>query len=170
MFCALVTIVVLFLVLIGGVTISAIDIESYNFGLYYALLAIVGIMIACAICIVKPPSIKNPKWYDRCCRRMANHFASERRKRADSTNGADRGTLVMLGPALALMHHVLHGMASQQDSDEQLSGGFIDMSATDTSDTTSNENNLNTYCTNKFRVPETIAEEPTNIPSFASNA
>lgn len=168
MFCALVAIIVLFMVLIGGVTISAIDIESYNFGLYYALLAIVGIMIACAICIVKPPSIKNPIWYDRCCRRMASYFAPERRKRSE-TSGRERGTLVMLGPALELMHHVLHGMAGQQDSEDRLSN-LLDVSATDTSTDTSNENS-HPYLAPKFKVPETIAEEPTTIiNSFSSNA
>lgn len=165
MFCALVAIIVLFVILIGGVTISAIDIESYNFGLYYALLAIVGIMIACAICIVKPPSIKNPIWYDRCCRRMADYFAPDSRKNSRQSSGnRDRQTLVMLGPALELMHHVLHGMTSQGDSDDRMSVVF-DMSG-DTSDTTSNDT---AHYGQRLKVPETIDEEPTIINSIGSN-
>jgi len=77
MFCALVVILVLMLVLIFGVTISAIDIADYNFGLYYALLAIVGMMISCAICVLKPPNCnRNPKWYDRCCLELEVYLAT----------------------------------------------------------------------------------------------
>uniref|UniRef100_A0A915K075 Uncharacterized protein n=1 Tax=Romanomermis culicivorax TaxID=13658 RepID=A0A915K075_ROMCU len=119
MFCALVALIILFSVLIVGVTISAIDIEVYNFGLYYALLAIVGIMISCAICIVKPPSIKNPLWYDNCCRRLASRFEPPRATTTlHETPSALRhafnriNTVERLAPAFELVHIMLKGMAT----------------------------------------------------------
>ncbi len=49
-------------VMITCVVISIIDLERYNFGLYLVLLCIVGIMLACALCIANPTMCANPMW------------------------------------------------------------------------------------------------------------
>uniref|UniRef100_A0A915HUM6 Uncharacterized protein n=1 Tax=Romanomermis culicivorax TaxID=13658 RepID=A0A915HUM6_ROMCU len=128
---------ILFMVLIAGLTISMIDINRYNFGLYYALLAIVGIMISCAVCILKPKRIKNPMWYDKWCKSMA--LALEHRqhsmmesKLAESNAESPSvitghsttnrliaiGTMAMLEPALNMVQNLLKNMAAQSSECE----------------------------------------------------
>lgn len=86
MFCALVTIVFLVFVIIFGVTISIIDINKYNFGLHFCLLAIIGIMVSFSVCILKPSSIPNPRWYEKWCATLHEKF---QRKDEDTQEGME---------------------------------------------------------------------------------
>lgn len=170
MFCALVSMIILLSILIGGVTISAVDIEDYNFGLYYALLAIVGLMIACAICVVRPPNCKNPKWYDRCCLRLADYLAPDggKRRRNDHKN-RHKDTLVMLGPAVQLMHHMIHGLAANESSNSETGDNlYTILEVSSTTDTYTSEVANAMVHNLRQKIPETIPEEPTEINSHST--
>lgn len=169
MFCALVSIIVLLSILIGGVTISAVDIEDYNFGLYYALLAIVGLMIACAVCVVRPPSCKNPKWYDRCCLRLADYLAPEAEKRRRYDTNRHKDTLVMLGPAVQLMHHMIHGLAATDSSNSETGDNLYTILEVSSVSETCTTDAPNVLVHNlRQKIPETIPEEPTVTNSHST--
>lgn len=73
MFYAFLCIVLSLLIVISGISISAVDMNKYNFGLYFALLGLVGLISGAAICVARPESCsKGPKWYRRLCRRVTS--------------------------------------------------------------------------------------------------
>ncbi|KHN85357.1 hypothetical protein Tcan_01879 [Toxocara canis] len=55
---------------VGGITIACIDINRFNFGLYVALLSVLGTTVSIAFWIVKPKMCDNP----RCVQRIINHL------------------------------------------------------------------------------------------------
>uniref|UniRef100_A0A914BWU5 Uncharacterized protein n=1 Tax=Acrobeloides nanus TaxID=290746 RepID=A0A914BWU5_9BILA len=148
MFYACMSILILFMIMCFCVTISIIDLETYNFGLYIVLLCIVGTMLACALCIANPNACPNPLWYSKFClmlqdmyiekqdgasspkmnglrSRLAAHVQSAA---AASTQGDEyklplrqesRATVAMLAPAVHIMHQVWKGMAWVTDGIEE---------------------------------------------------
>jgi len=67
MFYSCLSILILLVIMIFCITLSIIDLESYNFGLYIVLLCIVGTMLACALCVANPNACQNPTWYTNLC-------------------------------------------------------------------------------------------------------
>ncbi len=49
-------------VLIGGLTVSVIDVDRYSFGLYFMLVGIVAFCIILALWYIKPRCLKRPNW------------------------------------------------------------------------------------------------------------
>ncbi|CAI4226252.1 unnamed protein product [Auanema sp. JU1783] len=49
---------------ITGIVLSLIDINRYNFGLYLALLSVVGTTVSVAFWIISPRMCPNPRWVD----------------------------------------------------------------------------------------------------------
>ncbi|KAF8366872.1 hypothetical protein PRIPAC_84701 [Pristionchus pacificus] len=146
MFYACMAILVLFSIMCLCVTLAAIDLELYNFGLYIVLLCIVGTMLACALCIANPNACPNPLWYTRFCllmhemypvpepgsaspkmnglrSRMIAMQQQQAQSMASSTHGDEtrqesRATVAMLAPAVHIMHQVWKGMAWVTDGIE----------------------------------------------------
>jgi hypothetical protein len=124
-------------------TVSIIDISRYDFGLYYALLAIVGLTAAIAVCVVRPKRgccTRDPKWYTRCFDRLhdcliagqqraamyksrhdgntASQLGDGERRSANNTSNIirqQRTTLIMLRPAVELMQHMLNGLGTRDE-------------------------------------------------------
>lgn len=142
MFCACISIIICVSVLICGTTVSIIDISRYDFGLYYALLAIVGLTAAIAVCVVRPRRgccTRDPQWYTKCCDRLNRCIIAEQRrvamsraglrdgntysnvgdgdKRSGASTRQQRATLIMLRPAVELMQHMLHGFVNRDEED-----------------------------------------------------
>lgn len=139
MFCACVGILICVAIIIVGSVVSAIDIDVYDFGLYYVLLAIVAMCVSFTVCVIRPVKccgVRDPKWYTRVCenvhqalvdahdRRLAHLESTIGEPTADGISAEDssrkkstaavtrqRATLMMLGPAVQMMHHVIHGVA-----------------------------------------------------------
>ncbi|CAJ0608779.1 unnamed protein product [Cylicocyclus nassatus] len=62
MFYACLATSVCFSIGIGGIVLSWIDIERWNFGLYFALLSVVGTTVSAAFWIISPSACANPRW------------------------------------------------------------------------------------------------------------
>uniref|UniRef100_A0A2K6VVH1 Uncharacterized protein n=1 Tax=Onchocerca volvulus TaxID=6282 RepID=A0A2K6VVH1_ONCVO len=132
MFHACVAIIILIMVMCMCTVMAIIDLTNYNFGLYIILLCIVGIMLACALCVAHPNACKNPAWYTRFCLllqdlhpehlyhtsvspNMNDAAFSTSECTADNTTYRlrieNRAAIAMLMPAVHLMHHIWNGMA-----------------------------------------------------------
>lgn len=162
MFCACISIIFCVCILICGTTVSLIDISRYDFGLYYALMAIVGLTAAIAVCVVRPRHgccTRDPQWYTNCCDRLNRCIIAEQQRVAMSKNGLrdgntysnggdpekrsgasnitrqQRATLIMLRPAVELMQHMLNGLVTR-DEEERVRE---DDETTDASDDTSED-------------------------------
>lgn len=145
MFCACVGILICLAIIIAGSVISSIDIDVYDFGLYYVLLAIVALTASITLCVIRPAKccgVSDPKWYTRACESVHQALLAAHEKRlAHLENTTDAGTeviseessrrkstvvgmrqrttLLMLGPAVQMMHHVIHGVAENTADDEE---------------------------------------------------
>lgn len=66
MFYAFIGISISLLIIASGISISIIDIDKYDYGLYFALLGIVGLISGVAVCVAQPDTCsKGPVWYQK---------------------------------------------------------------------------------------------------------
>lgn len=148
MFCACIGIIICLLIIIAGAAISSVDVVKYDFGLYYILLAIVALMGSLTLCVIRPAKfcgVSDPRWYTNFCEKIHQALLDAQEKRLAAQlrelELAERGslistgptvtsskkpggrhqraTLMMLGPAVELMHHVIHGVAENTNEDEE---------------------------------------------------
>ncbi|VDK52298.1 unnamed protein product [Anisakis simplex] len=61
---------------IGGIILACIDIDRFNFGLYLALLSVVGSTISIAFCIISPGSCESPKFVAHFANRIQHSLST----------------------------------------------------------------------------------------------
>ena len=173
MFCAFVSICSLLLLLVFCAALSLSDLQRYNFGLYYVLLCGVGIMLSCAFCIANPNmgASFTPAWYARLCKAVEEYRPAPLRHPPSLSQ--DRGSalarvhrrlqqreqtgMLMLAPALHLMHNVWQGtVAWAREDDEETDGA-------DPFETVSHSHHLSII----REVSESALTSPTNYGTLA---
>ncbi|GMR30519.1 hypothetical protein PMAYCL1PPCAC_00714 [Pristionchus mayeri] len=84
---------------LAGLALSLADIERFNFGLYLALLSVVGVTVSIAFWIIAPAACSNPRWMQRLTARYGykfepiremwlRHFGKKRRRKRRRSKGA----------------------------------------------------------------------------------
>ncbi|KAF8384408.1 hypothetical protein PRIPAC_73550 [Pristionchus pacificus] len=111
---------------LAGLALSLADIERFNFGLYLALLSVVGVTVSIAFWIIAPAACANPRWMQRLTARYGykfepvretwlRHFGKKRRRKRRRSKGTKAASSNRTNRVLVAF---TRGPGRERDTDE----------------------------------------------------